>query len=159
MSDRSKTSIDAVLAAADEEVLELEPELELVPELLRAGEDAAEDRARAVRPLLALDGDVAGEPREVRLPRHGRERVEVGHRRDVGIARRLADLARGEPGEARALGDEAVQPRGRDQLRARPAVQVDELREVELDPPFVADPTDLLQRRHLLRPHASSSRE
>ena len=51
-----------------------------------------------------------------------------------GIARDLADLAGGEAGEPGALRDEVVEVRGRHELRARPAVQVDELREEELDP-------------------------
>ena len=62
----------AVLALPHEEVLELEAHPELEALLLRLREDAAEDRARAVRPLLPLDGDVAREAREVRLPGDGR---------------------------------------------------------------------------------------
>ena len=58
---------------------------------------------------LALDGDVAGEAREVRLPRDRREAREVGDRRDVRIARHLADLAGGEAGEAGAVLEQAVE--------------------------------------------------
>ena len=59
--------------------------------------------------VLALDGDVAGEARQVRLPRHRREAREVGDRGDVGVARHLADLAGGEPGEPGAVVDEVVE--------------------------------------------------
>ena len=54
----------AVLVAAHEEVLELEAHLELVALLRACCELAAQDRPRVVRPLLALDGDVAGEAGE-----------------------------------------------------------------------------------------------
>ena len=128
------------------------PSLQLVAELLRrAASWFAQDRARAVRPRLALDGDVACEAREVRLPRDRREAVEVGDRRDVRVARQLADLAGGEAGEARALGDEVVEVRGGHELRARTAVHVDELREEELDPALLDDLPDRLEpriRRH-----------
>ena len=126
----------AVLALLDEEVLELEPHPELVAALLRVGEHAAEDRAWAVPPRLALDRDVAGEAREVRLPGDGRVAVEIRNGRDVGIARHLADLARGEAGKARAVSEEPVEclaRADRHELRARPCVHVDELREHELD--------------------------
>ena len=70
----------AVVGAPDQEVLELGADLQLVARLGRAGERVAEDRARAVRPLLALDGDVAGEPGDVRLPRQDRQAARIGHR-------------------------------------------------------------------------------
>ena len=89
------------------------PILNSKPLLARRGELAAEDRARVVRPLLAVDGDVAGEAGERRLPGHRREAREVGDRGDVGIARHLADLAGGEAGEAGAVGDEVVEIRRR----------------------------------------------
>ncbi len=126
-----------VVPLRDEEVLELEPHLELEALLCGAGERSAEDRPRAVRPLLALDRDVAREAREVRLPRDRRVAREVGDRRDVRVAGDLSDLAGGEAGEPRALLEQAVErlPRAdRDELRARPGVHVDELREDELDP-------------------------
>ena len=56
----------AVVLLAHEEVLELAADLELVAERLGAVELAAEDRARAVRPLLALDVHVAGEAGDAR---------------------------------------------------------------------------------------------
>src|SRR5262249_15249529 len=70
----------SVLAARDEEVFELETDPELETLLSRTRHDPAEDRARAVRPLLALHSHVAGEPREVRLPGDGGVTREVGDR-------------------------------------------------------------------------------
>ena len=123
----------AVGVQLHEEVLELDPDLELVALRRRLGEHVTQDRARAVRPRLALDGDVAREARQVRLPRHEREAAEIGHRRDVRVARQLPDLARRESREAGALLDERVEVRRGNQLRARAAVEIDELREDELD--------------------------
>jgi hypothetical protein len=64
---------------------------------------------RAVRPLLALDRHIAGKTSEIRLPRNGGVRREVGDRRDVGIGRNLADLARREAREARAVLQQSVE--------------------------------------------------
>ena len=126
----------AVVALPHEEVLELEPHPELEALLLRLRQHTPEDRPRAVRPLLALDGDVTGEAGEVRLPGDRRVAREIRDRRDVRVARHLADLARREAGEARALLEEPVERLARadrDEFRARPRVHVDELREHELD--------------------------
>src|SRR5205807_8446527 len=112
----------AVVAPADEEVLELETDLVVVAELLRPGELVAEDRPRAVRPRLALDGDVAGEARKVRLPRNEREAAQVRDGGDVRVARHLADLAGREAGEPSAVVGEVVEVRSGDELRARTAV-------------------------------------
>ena len=100
----------AVRVQLHEEVLELDPDLELVPLLRGLGEHVAQDRARAVRPRLALDRDVTGEPRQVRLPRHEREAVEIGHRRDV----------RDRSGAARSRPPRTPRTRHRPR-RARPA--------------------------------------
>ena len=83
----------AVVGHAHEEVLELRAEHELVSERARPLELAAQDRARAVGPLLALDVHVACEARDVRLPRQRGERADVGHRGHVGVVRLLADGA------------------------------------------------------------------
>ena len=122
-----------VLAHADEEVLELGAEHELEPERAGALELAAQDRARAVGPLLALDVHVARQPRDGRPPRQRRERPDVRHGGEVGMVRLLADRAGGEPGEPGAVRHQPVeQPRGHE-LRVRLPVHVDELREQELD--------------------------
>src|SRR5207248_7099184 len=55
-----------------------------------------------------------------------------------------SDLTGGEAGEARAVSNEIVEGLGRDQLRARAGVQVDELREVELNSALVCVAPDLL---------------
>ncbi len=123
----------AVFAQAHEEVLELRAEHELVAEIARAVQLTAQDRARAVGPLVALDVHVTGEARHARLPRQRCERADVRHRRHVRVVRLLADRAGGEAREARALAEQAVQVRGRYELGARLAVHVDELREQELD--------------------------
>ena len=127
----------AVCIQLDEEVLELDPDLEHVTLRGGLGEHVPQDRARAVGPGIALDRDVAGKARQVGLPRHEREAVEVGHRGNVRIARQLADLAGREPGESGTVLDECVEVCRRDQLRARAAVEVDELREDELDAALV----------------------
>ena len=124
----------AVLGVADEEVLELVADLELVAGVRGARDLVAEDRPRAVRPLLALDRRVAGEPTDLGLPRQARERPGVRHRDQVGVVGRLADVAGREPGEPGPVGEQRLELGGGDQLRVRLRVHVDELREQELDP-------------------------
>ena len=124
----------AVLGLPQEEVLELVADLELVAHLLAALHLVAQDRARAVGPLLALDRDVRGEPADVRPPGQLRERADVGHGDHVGIVGLLADVAGGEAGEAGAVCEQRLQLLGGDQLGARSRVHVDEVREQELDP-------------------------
>jgi Multicopper oxidase len=87
----------AVARAADEEVLELHTDHELVP-LARAFSSC---RRRIVRGRMA----------EGRLPGDRREALQLGQDRDVRIARQLADLARREAGKAGALADEVVEVR------------------------------------------------
>ena len=99
----------AVLGLAHEEVLELGADHELVAELARAVELVAQDRARAVGPLLALHVNVAGEPRHAGLPRQRGEAAHVRHGREVRVVRELADRAGGEPGEAGAVLHQAVE--------------------------------------------------
>ncbi len=121
----------------DEEVLELEAHLELESLAHRRLERAAQDRPRAERPLLALDRDVAREAGEVLLPGDGGVARQIGDRGDVGVARRLPDLTGGEAREAGPVLEQPVERLARvdrDELRARPRVHVDELREDELDP-------------------------
>src|SRR5262249_29891017 len=125
----------------------LEAELELVAELLRPRELLTQDRPRAVRPRLALDRDVTGEAGEVRLPGHERQAVEVRDRGEVRIARKLADLSGREPREAGPFAHQPVEVRGGHEPRARAPVQVDELREEELDPALRGDLPDLLELR------------
>ncbi len=138
----------AVLSLLDEEVLELDPHLQLEAALSSGGEDPPQDRPRAVGPLLALDGDVAGKAREIPLPGNRSEARQIRHGRDVWIAWHLADLACCEAGEPGALGHEVVEVRGRNELRARPSVHVDELGEVELDPLFFLNATNVIKRGH-----------
>ena len=65
-----------------------------VAELGRALDGVAQDRARAVRPRLALDRDVAGEAREPVLPRHLRVRADVSGSRACRATRASAPSAR-----------------------------------------------------------------
>ncbi len=134
MSSLSAISIVPSRVQLDQEVLQLDPDLELIPLRSRLREHVAEDRARAVRPSLALDRDIAREPRQVRLPRHEREALQIGDRRDIRVARELADLSRREPREPGAVLDEPVELLRRHELRARTPVHVHELGEDELDP-------------------------
>ena len=134
----------AVLAAADQEVLELGAHLQLEPELLRAGELVAQDRARAERPRLALDRHIAGKPRHVGLPGQDRQRLGVGDRDHVRVVRALADVAGGESGEARAVGEQVVDVVRRDELGARLAMHVDELGEQKLDLSLADDSPDVV---------------
>ena len=136
----------AVLGPAHEEVLELGADHELVAELARAVELAAQDRARAVGPLLALHVHVAGEPRHAGLPRQRGEAPHVGHGGEVGVVRELADRAGGEPGEAGALLHQAVEQARRHKLRVRLPVHVHELREQELDVVLMDVALDVLGR-------------
>ena len=92
----------AVLALAHEEVLELGADHELVADGAGAVELAAQDRARAVGPLLALDVHVAGEARDVRAPRQRRERARGrASRRGRGRAAAGRSSPAAKPGEAR----------------------------------------------------------
>src|SRR4029079_18652077 len=79
----------AVPVQLHEEVLKLDPDLELVALLRGLCEHVAEDRARAVRPCFPFDRYITGESSQVLLPRYEREAVEVRNRCDVGIARKL----------------------------------------------------------------------
>ena len=139
----------AVLGLADQEVLELAADLELEARVRRALELVAEDRPRAVRPLLALHRRVAGEPADLGLPRQPREAADVGHRDQIGVVGRLADVARREAGEPGAVGEQPLELLGRDQLRARLRVHVHELREQELDPLVGDRAADVVGRRAL----------
>ena len=134
----------AVLASANQEVLELGAHLQLEPELLRAGQLVAQDRAGAERPGLALDRHVTREPRHVRLPGQDRQRLGVGDRDHVRVVRTLTDVAGGEPGEARAIVEQVVDVVRRDELGARLAVHVDELSEQELDLSLADDSPDVV---------------
>jgi len=97
-------------------------------------ERVPEDRARAERPLLALDRHVAREPRDVRLPRQDRQRGRIRHRDHVGVVRPLADVAGGESGESRPFHGHVVHVGGRDQLGLRNAAHLDERAQKELEP-------------------------
>ena len=134
----------AVRGPAQQEVLELGPDLQLVSERGGALERAAQDRARAERPRLALDRHVAGEAGDVRLPGQDRQAARIGHRDHVGVVRALADVAGGEPGEPGAVGEQVVEVMGGHELGARLAVHVDELREQELDAAVLDDPPDVV---------------
>src|SRR5207237_7265306 len=82
----------------EQEVLELQSHHEFVAGCARPVELVPKNRARVVRPLFTLDRDVARESRERGLPGDRREAAQVWDRGDVGIARKLSDLARGEAG-------------------------------------------------------------
>ena len=58
--------------------------------------------------------------------------------------RALADVAGGEAGEARAVGEQVVEMVGGHELGVRLAVHVDELREEELDPAVAGELADLV---------------
>ncbi len=127
-------------AASQQEVLELRADLQLVAELRRACDGGPQDRARAVRPGLALDGDVACESRDVRPPGEDRQARRIGDRDYVGIVRSLTDVPRREAREARAVVEQVVEVVRRHELRIGLAVHVDELGEQELDATVLDDP-------------------
>jgi hypothetical protein len=139
--------------APDEEVLELDPDLEVVAQILRARELVAQDGAGAVRPRLALHRDVAGEAGDFRLPRQVGQGAHVGHGCDVGVVRALPDVARREPGEARAVVEQPFEMSDRDQLGARLAVHVDELGEHEFHAPLLELGAELGRRGRCLDGH------
>jgi hypothetical protein len=143
--------LNSAIRMLDEEVLELHAELELVALLARLAELPTENRPRVVRPLLSFDVDVAREARESRLPWNRRVAAQVWHRCDVRVARELADLAGCEAGEAGSFLHERVEVLCRDELRARPRVHVDELREVKLDSSFLGAPADVFDARSCCR--------
>ena len=130
----------AVGTAAQQEVLELGADLQLVALGADPLDRVAQDRPRAVGPGLALDGDVAGKARHGRAPGQDRQRRRVGHGDDVGVIGALADVAGGKAGKPRALAEEVIEVVGGDELGVRLAVHVDELREQELDLLVLDDP-------------------
>jgi hypothetical protein len=135
-----------VLLAADEEVLQLGADLELVAQRLGALELTAEDRARVVEPRLAVDVQVAGEAGDLGPPGQRREGARVRDRGEVVVVGLLAHRAGRVSGEAGAVFEQAVEVAGRHELGARLAVHVHELREQELDP-VRADPLACLVGR------------
>ena len=136
----------AVLVLAYEEELRLEAHLEAESERGRPRHGVAEDRARAVRPGLALDRHVAGEAHELGLPRDARVRRDVRHGEHVGRGGRLADRAGREAGEAGALLEQVVDRLHGHELRVGLAVHLDELREEELDSLVLRALADLVVR-------------
>jgi GAF domain-containing protein len=85
-----------------------------------------------------------------------RERARVRHRRDVGVVRALADVARREAREAGAVLEEPLEMRNGHELRVRLAVHVDELGEDELHAPFLELGAQLVGRGSRLDGHAAS---
>src|SRR6202022_2446524 len=73
-----------------------------------------------------------------------REAARIGDCDQVGIVRPLADVAGREAGKARALAQQVVEMVRGDELRARLAVHVDELREQELDLLLLDDRADVV---------------
>ena len=134
----------AVLAPAHEEVLELGADAELVAQGRGAIELVAQDGARAVGPLLALDRHVAREAGDARLPRQRRVAAHVGHRDEVGVVGALADVSGRKAGEAGAVGEQVLEVMGRHELGVGLAVHVDELREEELDVAVTRELSDLI---------------
>ena len=134
----------AVGGAPQQEVLKLGADLELVPLFGCPSQRSPQDRARTVRPRFAFDGDVARQARHGRTPRQDRQRRRVGHRDHVRAVGSLPEVARGEPGEPGALGQQVVEMMGGDELGARLAVHIDELGEQELDAVVGDDPADVV---------------
>ena len=131
----------AVVAAPEEEELELRPGVHDIAELLRALDLAAEDAARVTDERLAIRGEhVADDPS--RAPRPGsrlpRDLAEGGHVRHQVL------VALGDPGEAldraavepRAVADRALELMDRDRDRLDEAEDVGELELDEADAPL-----------------------
>ena len=99
--ERRRSRIDPSSCGCDEEVLELEPHLELVARVPRARESTLR---RIVRGQYGhgSPSTVTSQAKRARFGCHGTgvKLVEVGDRRDVRVARDLSDLAGGEAGEA-----------------------------------------------------------
>ena len=96
-------------------------------------DDPAQQRSRARRPVLGAveRPGLAEAPGNLRLPRHGAQRVEVGLDREVDVAHLAADdrrVAEVGPHDGRAEGDallaHAFEVPDRDVLAARDAVQI-----------------------------------
>ena len=124
---------DLSVPLLEQEELELHAHLQPVAQLGRPRIGVLEDRARAEVVRIAVDRDVAGEARQSRLEWHRGVRLRIRDRGDVRRGRGLADRAGGEASKAGAVVEQHVDALGRDELRARLAVHVDELGEEELD--------------------------
>ena len=137
----------AVVAPADEEVLELRAEHELVAERTGALELAPQDRARAVGPLLALHVHVAGEAGHLGPPRQRREGCGCPASPPGRVVWLLADRRpAAKPAKpAPSLSRPSRRARGHE-LRVRLAVHVDELGEEELDVVLADVALDVLAR-------------
>ena len=89
--------------------------------------------ARAVRIGLALDRAVAHQARVTRHPGNGRERRKIADGHVVRPVRAHAETPEREARESRAIGEHHLEMLHRHGLGLRGAVDVDELREHELD--------------------------
>ena len=110
---------------------------------------AAQDRARAVRPRLALDEDVAGEAGQVRLPGHRREAGRVGHGGHVGAVGPWPISPAAKPANPAPSAKRSSRWVAGTSLADGFAPHVDELGEEELDAPVLDLAADVLQ---VLRP-------
>jgi len=119
----------SVGTAGDEHVLGLDTDLHRVAGGGQAIDLVAEGGPRAVRPVLAVDLDVARKPGHSGLPRHERVGREVRHADEVMVVRALAHSDGRRAGEPGTAAQEHVQGAGRNALASRRAVDVHPLRE------------------------------
>src|SRR5438876_6019522 len=122
------------LVASQEHELRLDSHIHHVPLLPRPLQLLPEDVPRAIRPLLAVDKDIARDPGRVLPPGEDGQRVEVRDAGDVGVVGALADLAGSEAGEAATVPGHVLQVGRGDELGLRSAAHLHEGAEEELDP-------------------------
>ena len=129
------------------------PDLAAVAELRARARRVAQDRARAVRPRLALDRDVAREARRgpaARAPAcTTRGRASRPCRADAGVWP-IGPAA--NPANPAPSVEQVVEVARRDELGVRLAVHVDELREEELDAVVLGSPLHVVMGHLVLPP-------
>ena len=116
---------DRAAVGQDEKVFALDAGLQVVAVLRGVRDGALEHLTRVLRHRLAVHHQVAGDPRDLRLPRKLDRGRKIGHHQDVGMRGRHVEPHR-EAGEARAGLGHGVDRGRRHELRPHRAEQIDE---------------------------------
>ena len=113
-----------VVLALDEEELGLDPEVELQAVLREPGRLAPQDPAAVHRVRLVVEVEIAGRPRDGRLPRQDRDGVEVGPHGQLVVGRALPEAVDRRAGEQLGAAHHPREVLDRHGLGLRHAVDV-----------------------------------
>ena len=123
---------DRAAVGQDHEIFALDAGLHVVAVARGVGDHALEHLARVLRHRLAVHHEIAGDPRDLRLPGKLDRGVEISHHEDVGMRRRHVEPHR-EARESCAGFRHRVDRGRRHDLGAHGAEQVDERDQEILD--------------------------